>query len=52
MQAFVPVRIYSKSKEDIFNVKIKELPEYSMLHKMLFKTELLDEYTQRVTKVN
>ena len=29
-------RIYSSSREDIFNVIISELPEWSILHKMLF----------------
>ena len=31
MQAFV-VRTYSQSREDIFNIKIDELPEYSILY--------------------
>ena len=32
-------RVYSDTREDIFNVNIKELPEWSILHKMLFDTE-------------
>ena len=35
MKAFV-ARTYSAAREDIFNVKIKELPEYSVIYKMLF----------------
>ena len=51
MQAFV-VRTYSSSREDIFNIKIKDLPEYSILYKMLYKTELLDEYTKEKTEMD
>ena len=32
-------RVYSDTREDIFNVNIKELPEWSILHKMLFDTD-------------
>ena len=32
-------RVYSAMKEDIFNVNIKELPEWSIIHKMLFDTK-------------
>jgi len=39
-------RVYSSSREDIFNVKISELPEWSILHKMLFDTKSLDKYTK------
>lgn len=35
-------RVYSTSREDIFNVNIKELPEWSIIYKMLFETKLLD----------
>lgn len=38
-------RVNSTSREDIFNVDIKELPEWSMIYKMLFDTKQLDEYT-------
>ena len=38
-------RVYSTSREDIFNICIKELPEWSILYKMLFDTELNEEYT-------
>ena len=38
-------RIYSSSREDIFNVIISELPEWSILHKMLF-----DEFRNNPTK--
>ena len=51
LQAFV-VRTYSQTREDIFNIKLKELPEFSVLHKMIYKTELLDEYTKAKTIVN
>ena len=30
------LRTYSMAREDIFNVKIKELPAYSVIYKMLF----------------
>ena len=42
-------RVYSTSREDIFNVSISELPEWSILHKMLFDTEQLDKYTKTQT---
>ena len=42
-------RVYSDTREDIFNVNIKELPEWSILHKMLFDTDQLDEYTLNLT---
>ena len=51
LQAFV-VRTYSQTREDIFNIKLKELPEFSVLNKMIYKTELLDEYTKAKTIVN
>ena len=41
VQAFV-VRTYSSAREDLFNIKIKDLPEYSLLHKMLYKEENVD----------
>ena len=50
LQAFV-VRTYSQTREDIFNIKLKELPEFSVLHKMIYKTELLDEYTKAETEI-
>lgn len=40
------LRTYSASREDIFNIKIKELPEYSVLYKMLFDTDILDQFTK------
>ena len=46
------IRTYSSAREDIFNIKIKDLPEYSILYKMLFKTELLDEYTKEKTEMH
>ena len=36
VQAFL-VRTYSSAREDIFNIKINDLPEYSLLYKMLYK---------------
>ena len=52
MKAFV-ARTYSAAREDIFNVKIKELPEYSVIYKMLFKSsEKLDEYALKVTNID
>ena len=32
-------RVYSASREDIFNVNINELPQWSIIHKMLFNDE-------------
>jgi len=32
-------RVYSASREDIFNVNIQELPEWSIIYKMLFEDE-------------
>ena len=46
-------RTYSTAREDIFNVKIRELPEYSVLYKMLYKSsKLLDDYTKKVTNID
>lgn len=39
-------RVYSTSREDIFNIDIKELPEWSILYKLLHDTEQLDAYTR------
>lgn len=43
------LRTYSSSREDIFNIKIKEMPEYSVLYKMLYDRDILDEYTYNRT---
>lgn len=32
-------RVYSTSREDIFNVNIRELPEWSIIHQMLFSSK-------------
>ena len=49
MQKFV-VRTYSQAREDIFNIRIKDLPEYSLIYKMLFESEdALNEYTRQKT---
>ena len=40
------VRTYSQAREDVFNVEVKKLPEFSLLHKMIFKQEYLDDYTK------
>ena len=46
----VVLRTYSASREDLFNIKVKELPEYSVLYKMLFDSEdMLNEYTRERT---
>lgn len=42
-------RVYSTSREDIFNIDIKQLPEWSIIHKLLHDTKQLDEYTRRHT---
>ena len=42
-------RIYSTTREDIFNVNIQELPEWSIIYKMLYDTEQLDQYTKENT---
>ena len=44
------LRMYSASREDIFNIKIKELPEYSVLYKMLFDEDVLNEFTKENTE--
>ena len=47
------VRTYSQAREDVFNIKIKELAEYSLLYKMLFKSEdMLNEFTKNETDMN
>ena len=51
LQPFV-ARTYSQAREDIFNVKIKELPEYSIIYKMLYKTtEMREQFVKEVTTV-
>lgn len=46
------LRTYSTSREDLFNIKLKELPEYSTLYKMLYKSEdILNKYTKEKTTV-
>ena len=42
-------RVYSQSREDIFNLCITELPEWSIIYKMLFDEEELDQYTKKHT---
>ena len=42
-------RVYSASREDIFNVSIQELPEWSIIYKMLFDRKELDSYTMTHT---
>ena len=42
-------RVYSDTREDIFNVNIKDMPEWSIIYKMLFDTEELDSYTKEFT---
>ena len=42
LQPYV-ARTYSQAREDIFNVKIKDLPEYSVIYKMLYKTTYLKQ---------
>ena len=41
LQPFV-LRTYSQTREDIFNIKFKELPEFSVLYKMIYKADLLN----------
>ena len=42
-------RVYSAKREDIFNLKIKELPEWSIIYKMLFDEKKMTEYTRANT---
>mmetsp|Transcript_1551 Transcript_1551/g.2136 ORF Transcript_1551/g.2136 Transcript_1551/m.2136 type:complete len:125 (-) Transcript_1551:1538-1912(-) len=42
-------RVYSASREDIFNVNIQELPEWSIIYKMLFEDERMGSYTRAHT---
>ena len=42
-------RVYSQSREDIFNLRISELPEWSIIYKMLFDVAELDIYTKKHT---
>ena len=35
-------RVYSTTREDIFNVNIQQLPEWSIIYKMLYDTKQLD----------
>ena len=39
-------RVYSTSSEDIFNIKLHKLPEWSLLYDMLFDLKQLDAYTK------
>ena len=38
-------RVYSVSREDIFNVNIRELPEWSIIHKMLYDKKRIGSFT-------
>ena len=44
------LRTYSMAREDIFNIKIKELPGYSVLYKMLFDKDIQDDYVKDRTE--
>lgn len=51
MKKFV-CRTYSSAREDVFNVRINDLPEYSVLFKMLFDSrEIYDSFTNQKTSV-
>ena len=40
------LRTYSSSREDLFNIKLKQLPEYSVIYKMLYDSEeILNKFT-------
>ena len=46
------LRLFSSVREDIFNIKIRELPEYSVLYKMLYESEdTLNEMTAEHTEI-
>lgn len=46
------LRLFSSVREDVFNVKIKELPEYSVLYKMLYESEdTFNDMTREHTEV-
>ena len=38
-------RVYSQSREDIFNLSIEQLPEWSIIYKMLYDEDELNKYT-------
>ena len=47
------LRTYSSSREDLFNIKLKELPEYSVIYKMLYESEdVLNDFTKEKTTVD
>lgn len=46
------LRIYSQSYEDIFNVEIRKLPEFSLLYKMLFDAATVEENSKSATTQN
>ena len=41
-------RVFSTTREDIFNVSISELPEWSIIYKMLFDQRKMDDAERRV----
>ena len=46
------LRTYSSSREDLFNIDIKKMPEYSVIYKMLYGSEdILNEYTKEMTTI-
>mmetsp|Transcript_41119 Transcript_41119/g.53968 ORF Transcript_41119/g.53968 Transcript_41119/m.53968 type:complete len:103 (-) Transcript_41119:694-1002(-) len=46
------LRLFSMVREDVFNIKIEELPEYSVLYKMLYDSEeTFNEMTREHTAV-
>ena len=48
----VVCRTYSQAREDVFNIRIKDLPEYSVLYKMLYKSEqIYNDFTNLKTQM-
>ena len=46
------LRTYSSSREDLFNIDIWKMPEYSVIYKMLYESEdILNEYTKGKTTI-
>ena len=51
MKKFV-VRTYSQAREDIFNISVNDLPEYSILYKMLYDPDIHDEMAKAKTAMD
>ena len=44
-------RVYGTLREDVFNVSLENMPEWSLLYKMFYDTKFLDSYTKELKDI-